>query len=698
MTATQDNLTFSVSTPLGKDALILRSLSGHEEMFGLYSFHLEMEASSSSLDASSVIGKAAGVTLQTPSGTSRYFHGRVARFIQGPTDGRVTLYWAELVPWTWMLTLSSDCRIFQNKSVPDIISAVCSDLGFTDLKKSLKKSYTPREYCVQYRETAYDFICRLMAEEGIFFFFEHESSKHTMVLADDASAHSAAAGLDSALYQTPFLGQTRQRGDVISSLQVEHAVTTGKVAYDDYNFETPSTQLFAKVDGSGSTMRRYDYPGLYAKKTDGESYAALRMEAYELPALRITGESTIPALVPGATMTVSGHPRDDVNAEWVLLSVRHQISQRGCENSFQAFPKDTPFRPWPHVPRPLIAGTQTATVVGKSGEEIWTDSYGRIKVQFHWDQEGTSDENSSCWVRVAQGWAGKSWGAWFLPRIGQEVVVSFLEGNPDRPLVTGSVYNAEQTVPYTLPGEQTKSTIKSDSSKGSAGYNELRFEDKKDSEEVYLQAQKDMNVLVKNQRETTIDKANDLLTLNEGSRTTTIKKGDETLKIETGSRTKEIKTDETVTIEGKSTETITGDESHTNKADFTHKVSGNYTLTIDGDLVIKAKSITIQSTGSTISTKSATATNIEAGTAMELKSGTTFTAKGGTDATLEAAMNLNTKGGVNATHKAGVGLTLDGGVNLDGKAGAQLTMKGSAMGTFDGGGMAMIKGGLIKMG
>lgn len=698
MTATQDNLNLSVSTPLGKDTLILKSLSGREELFGLYHFHLEMEAASASLDASAIVGKAAGVTLKTPSGTSRYFHGRVARFIQGPTDGRITTYWAELVPWVWMLTLTSDCRIFQNKSVPDIITAVCSDLGFTDLKKSLKKSYTAREYCVQYRETAYDFIRRLMAEEGIFFYFEHAASVHTLVLADDASAHTAAAGLDSALYQTPFDGQSRRRADVITALQVEHAVTTGKVAYDDYNFETPSTQLFAKVDGTGSTMRRYDYPGLYSKKSDGDSYAALRMQAYELPATLMTGEATIPALVAGAFMTISGHPRDDVNADWVILSVSHQASQRDYQNTFTAFPKATPFRPWPHLPRPVIPGTQTATVVGKSGEEIWTDSYGRIKVQFHWDQEGKNDENSSCWVRVAQGWAGKTWGAWFLPRIGQEVVISFLEGDPDRPLVTGSVYNAEQTLPYALPGEQTKSTIKSDSSKGGGGYNELRFEDKKDSEEVYLQAQKDMNVLVKNQRATTIDKADDLLTLNEGSRTTTIKKGDETLKIETGSRTKEIKTDETVKIEGKSTETITGDESHTNKANFTQKVSGNYTLTVDGDLVIKAKSIVLQSTGTTISIKSSTGTTLQAGTTVEQKSGTTFTVKGGTDTTIEGAMNLNTKAGMNATHKAGVGLTLDAGVNLEGKGGVAITMKGSATGTFDGGGMGMFKGALVKLG
>jgi type VI secretion system secreted protein VgrG len=681
MSLSQDNLALSVSTPLGKDALVLQSLSGHEDIFGLFSSHLEMTGSSSSLSAASIVGENAAVTLETASGTTRYFHGKVARFIQGPTDEWGTTYWADLVPWTWFLTLSSDCKIFQNMSVPDIITQVCSDLGFTDLKKSLKQSYDEREYCVQYRETAYQFICRLMAEEGIFFFFEFAESSHTMVLADDASAHAAISGLDSAEYSTPFGAESRWRGDVLTSLQLETAVTTGKVAYDDYNFETPSTQLLVKVTGSGSTMQRYDYPGRFMTKDNGESYASLRMQGYELPGTTINGDSTIPLLTAGGVMSVINHPRSDVNADWVLLSVTHQISQQGYHNSYTAFPKDTPFRPWPDVQKPLIAGTQTATVVGKSGEEIWTDKYGRIKVLFHWDQVGAADENASCWVRVAQGWAGKSWGAWFLPRIGQEVVISFLEGDPDRPLVTGSVYNAEQTVPYGLPSEQTKSTLKSNSSKGGGGFNELRFEDKKDSEEVYLQAQKDMNVLINNQRETTVDKADDILTLNEGNRTTTIKKGDDSLTLETGSRTKSIKKDETVTIEGKSTETITGAEAHTNKDDFTHKVTGDYTLTIDGALTIKAKSIVIESTGTTVAIKSSTETSIKAGT----------------NASLEGGQNLDTKAGMNATHKASMGMTLDGGLQLEGK-GTQISMTGSAMGTFDGGGIGNFKGGITNLG
>jgi type VI secretion system secreted protein VgrG len=683
MSLSQDNLNLSVSTPLGKDALVLQSLTGHEEVFGLFSFHLEMTGSSSSLSAASIVGKDAAVTLKTASGTTRYFHGKVARFVQGPTDEWGTTYWAELVPWAWFLTLASDCRIFQNKSVPDIITEVCSDLGFTDIKKSLKQSYTARDYCVQYRETAYAFICRLMAEEGIFFFFEYTDSSHTMVLGDDASAHSAISGLDSAEYSTPFGAESRWRGDVITSLSLTTSATTGKVAYDDYNFETPSTQLLVKVTGKGSTMQRYDYPGRFMTKDNGESYASLRMQAYELPGTSIAGESTIPLLTAGGVMTVTSHPRDDVNADWVLLAVEHQITQQGYRNSYQAFPKDTPYRPWPDIHKPLIAGTQTATVVGKSGEEIWTDKYGRIKVLFHWDQLGSADENASCWVRVAQGWAGKSWGAWVLPRIGQEVVVSFLEGDPDRPLVTGCVYNAEQTVPYGLPDEQTKTTLKSNSSKGGGGYNEFRFEDKKDSEEVYLQAQKDMNVLIKNQRETTVDKADDILTLNEGNQTTTVSKGNKTTTVSKGNRSTTVSEgNDTLEItQGTRSKTIGGNETYTNKGDFTQTVSGNYSLTIDGDLTITAKSITIESSSGAISITSATTTSVSAGTS----------------ASIDASTSLTTSAGTSATHSASTGMTLDGGLQLEG-TGTTISMTGSATGTFDGGGVGNFKGAITNLG
>lgn len=693
---TQDQLVATVTTPFGKDKLFLRSLAGDEGLSDLYAFHLEMDATSADLAPATVVGKGVGITIALPGGTKRHIHGLAVRFLQGATDARgLTRYWAEVRPWTWMLTLSTDCRIFQDTSVVEIIKTVCSDQGYTDIDTSgLKKTYAKREYCVQYRETAYAFIVRLMAEEGIFFFFRHEAARHILMLADDADAHGKVEGIAKALYAPAE--SPAQRLDGLLDCTLEHAVTTGKVALDDWNFETPDTTLFSKADGTASKMRRYDYPGRFLKKDEGEAYAKLRLAAYEVPGVVLRGTSAIAAFVAGAKVMVDGHPRKDVNADWVLRRVRHEISEDRYLNQFDAFPLTQAFRPWPEVPKPLIAGTQTAIVVGKSGEEIWTDAYGRIKVQFHWDQLGKNDENSSCWVRVSQGWAGKGWGSLFLPRIGQEVVVSFEEGDPDRPLVTGAVYNADQMVPYTLPDDQTKSTIKTNSSKGGEGFNELRFEDKKGSEEVYFQAEKDMNGLVKNQRAVTIDKADDQLTLNEGNRAVTIKKGDDALKIETGSRTTDIKKDETLTVDGKRTLTVTGKETHTGKDDFEHKVSGDYTLTVDGNLIIKAKSVTIQSTSDGVTVKAAQAFDATAGSTGTIKATGDLSLKGN-NATLEAAMNLTAKGGMNSTVKGALGLTLDGGLQLNGK-GTAVSIKADAMATVEGSAMGSFKGAITRIG
>ena len=310
-------------------------------------------------------------------------------------------------------------------------------------------------------------------------------------------------------------------------------------------------------------------------------------------------------------------------------------------------------------------------MVGKSGEEIWTDKYGRIKVKFHWDLAAGKDENSSCWIRVSQRWAGKNWGMMFIPRIGQEVVVSFLEGDPDRPLVTGSVYNATQTVPYTLPSDQTKSTMKSNSSKGGAGFNELRFEDKKDSEEVFLHAQKDYNITVLNNQTSTVKK-NRKTTVEEENDDLIVSKGNRTIKVETGNETHEVK--------GTRSVKVTGDETHTDEANFDQTVKGNFTLKVTGN-------ITIEATGS-VKIKSGTAFDTEAGTAMTQKSGTDFKNEAGTNMTNKASMNM--------TNEAGMNMSNEGKIQLSNK-GAMIESKASGMQTVDGGGMLALKGGLIKL-
>ena len=621
----QDNLKLKISTPLGPNKLLLHSFRGDERISSLFQFTLEMVSEDNAIDFQAIVGKAVTVTLSLSSGEHN-INGIVGRFVQEETNLRLTRYYAEIYPWLWLLTKTSDCRIFQNKSVPDIIEAVFSDFGFSDFRNDLKATYDAREYCVQYNETAFNFVSRLMEEEGIFYFFEHSADKHTLVLGDDADAHQTCPGLTEAVrFKQSLMDHTQDQA--ITRCLVEEQVVSGAYAHDDFNFETPATDLKVESQSDSPTYRVYEYPGNFLKTDAGEKRANLRLDAIEQRQKTIRGDGFVRAFVAGHKFELKDHYRADVNKTYVLESVSHAATQENYTNSFTAFAVDIPFRPQRSTPKPTISGTQTAIVVGKSGEEIWTDKYGRVKVQFHWDQLGKSDENSSCWIRVDYGWAGKQWGGIFLPRIGQEVIVSYLEGDPDRPLITGAVYNSEQVVPYTLPDEQTKSTIKSNSSKGGGGFNEFRFEDKKDSEEVYLHAQKDHNIVVENDRtkkvlnnETNTIKQDRSTTIQEGNDTYVVSKGNRTFKVDTGN--------ETYSVKGTRDLTVTGNETHTNKANFTQTVSGNYELKVTGNL-------TIDVTGSV---------TIKAGMSLTNEAQAALTNKGQASATVESGGITTIKG------------------------------------------------------
>ncbi|HXZ03005.1 MAG TPA: type VI secretion system tip protein TssI/VgrG [Stellaceae bacterium] len=657
---TQTGYVFTVATPLGADMLLLQSFEGEEQISGLFEFRLDMESEHDDLDFTQVVGQGVTVTGIDKDGNKRYFNGIVARMAQSGLG-----YHFDVRPKLWELTLASDNRIFQNKSVPDIVKQVLHEQGVTDVKDSLTGTYGPRDYCVQYRETCFDFISRLMEEEGIFYFFQHDDGKHTMVLADDASAFQPCANLASVAFK-PDSARAWEEQDLVTALSLEANVVTGKYQAEDFNFEMPTTQLLSTTTGSGSTMQIYEYPGLYQTKDDGDAYGKKRLDGLEAPARLVSGESTCRSFSAGCAFTLTGHPRSDANDTYVLSRIAHSGGRRRYRNSFLAFPSSASFRPPRLTPKPRIYGTQTAIVTGKAGEEIWTDKYGRIKVQFHWDQLGRNDENSSCWIRVAQSWAGKNWGAIYLPRIGQEVVVSFLEGDPDRPLITGSVYNGQQPVPYTLPDEQTKSTLKSNSSKGGNGFNEIRLEDKAGSEELYVHAQKDMKIdvlndqttTIANNRTVTIQQKDDSLTVSQGNRAVTVSQGNETLTVSQGNRAIAVSQGkETHSVQSTREVTVTGNETHTNNADFTQNVSGNYTLKVTGTLTIQATGdLTLKTDG-----------------ALTVQSGTSMTVKSGTD----------------LTGSAGTGLSLSGGTTME--------IKGSASGTVDGGGMLTVKGGVVQI-
>ncbi len=451
--------------------------------------------------------------MELPDGGQRYFHGIAARCSQSSGTGQFAGYRVTLRPWLWLLSRTSDCRIFQNKTVPDIVKQVFRDLGFSDFEDALTRSYREWEYCVQYRETSFEFVSRLMEQEGIYYYFRHEQSRHVLVLSDAYGAHTTAPGYGSVPYY-PLEDQMRER-DHVYDWHLAREVQPGSLALNDYDFQRPSARLEVRSSISRSHSNAehplYDYPGEYVQTGDGEQYARNRIEAIQTQYERVQLRTNARGLGAGHLFKMTGYPRADQNREYLIIGARYAVSQEAYESgstggtlqfnsSLECIEARQPFRPMPTTIKPIVQGPQTAMVVGPKGEEIWTDQYGRVKVHFYWDRHDQSNENSSCWIRVSQSWAGKNWGHIQIPRIGQEVIVSFLEGDPDRPIITGRVYNAEQTVPYDLPANATQSGIKSRSSKGGtpANFNEIRMEDKKGAEQLYIHAERNQDIVVEN--------------------------------------------------------------------------------------------------------------------------------------------------------------------------------------------------------
>jgi type VI secretion system secreted protein VgrG len=554
-TYTQENRLLSVNTPLGKDVLLLTGFSGREAMSRLFSYQLEMFSEDEGILPKDLVGKPVAWAVQKAPGGPRYFHGIVSRFVAGHRILRkLRTYRAQVVPWLWFLTRTANCRIFQNKTAPEIIQAVFKGLGFSDLALWLREKYPKREYCVQYQETAFRFVSRLLEQEGIFYYFRHDKDKHTLVLVDRNSACP-----DCPEASVPYTAGTLTANHVLT-WERRFEFRSGSWAQTDYNFETPSTNLLSasKTGLPVKDMEKYEvfnYPGRYQVKADGDAQTRVRMEEEEAGYEVAAGTSKCPTFMVGGKFTLATH---EIEAEagkgYLLTSVQHTATdpsyfgtgrEPAYDNQFTCIPAAVPFRTERLTRRPVVRGPQTAVVVGPSGEEIYTDKYGRVKVQFFWDREGKKDENSSCWVRVAEAWAGKNWGAVFNPRVGQEVVVEFLEGDPDRPLITGRVYNADQTPPYPLPANQTQSGVKSRSSKkgGADNFNELRFEDKKDSEDIYFHAEKDFHRVVEHDDDLKV--GHDQTTEVKNNRTETVKEGDEKVTVEKGQRTVVVQKDDT---------------------------------------------------------------------------------------------------------------------------------------------------------
>jgi type VI secretion system secreted protein VgrG len=714
-TYVQADRPMTVITPLGKDALLLVGFSGQEAISQLFAFHLDLLAENKTEVAfDKLLGQAVTVNLALPQGKRRAFSGIASRLSQGERDDIFTSYRLEMVPPCWVLTRRFQSRIFQQLTVPEILKKVLAGL---DVAYEIQGTFYPRDYCVQYRESDWAFVSRLMEEEGIYYFFKHEGGACKLVLANTPASHPDLPGGGKLLYEK-VLGGGRPE-DRITEWEKVQELRSGKVTLWDHCFELPhkhleadkQTQEMAPVGkvthklkvGGNENLEIYDYPGTYAQRFDGvdkgggpkpadlqkifednKRTVALRMQEEALQGLVVQGAGNCRQLVSGYKFNLERHWSAD--GPYVLVSVRHSAKASGTyrsggdepfhySNRFTCIPLALPFRPRRVTPRPTVGGTQTAVVVGPPGEEIFTDKYGRVKVQFHWDREGKNDADSSCWIRVATIWAGKGWGIVNVPRIGHEVIVDFLEGDPDNPIIIGSVFNADHTPSDELPKTKMVSGLKSNSTPGGGGYNGLIFNDTKKKEMVTFHAQKDL---------TTVIEHDESHTLNTGNRT---------IKILTGTHTESIKGDTGITIvSGKYSHTVAAntashfvkgavDTTYMDKFDF--GVQGPVAETfMDTQATTVKNAISIDSTAADVTIHGATQIKLFSG-----KSSITLFSSGNIEI---AGENINIAGKV--TTKIGTGSqTFSSDTSAAAVSGSNVSVGGDGTGKVD------VKGGVIKL-
>ncbi|PWJ16550.1 type VI secretion system Vgr family protein [Jannaschia seohaensis] len=571
------------------------SLTGEDALSQPFEYTVRAISSDPDITAKTLLGEVVTVIisanpLEQEIGV-RFYSGIVDRFrFMGPDSPDRYLYELTLRPRLWLLSKSTDNRIFQEKSVEDIVSEVLDQHG-VNVRWQHQASLPTRDYCVQYGETDLAFVQRLLQHEGLFYHFEFDDGDHTMVISDVVADLKPALGNETIRFREHDSGSQDGTGGITAFARVD-SIVTGRHSLTDYDFEKPSADLAAQMDDgrdhSEADKERYSYPGKYIEYGRGETLAELRLQENQAMGYEINAISTLPAPHSGHLFTLDEHPRASENIEYLIVRVRTKIwdgsystrfgggigarsDEIGVEADWQLVPADVPWRLPDPAPRPIMKGPQTAVVVGPGGEEIYTDKYSRVKVQFHWDRLGGKDENSSCWVRVSSAWAGSGWGFIQIPRIGQEVIVDFLEGDPDQPIITGRVYNAEQMPPYALPANATQSGWKSNSSKGGGGWNELRFEDLKGSEQVYFQAEKDHVELVKNDETRTIghDWVEDV--------------GNDATQTIGNDRTETVHNDKKVEVIGHRTVNIRKTDTETVDQDRSLTVHGNETIEVDGD-------------------------------------------------------------------------------------------------------------------
>lgn len=670
-----------LTTPLGADALVLVGFEGHEGISQLFHYHLDLVSEESTVAFDRLLGQKVSIEWELREGVKRYFHGIVSRFSQAERSFTLTRYSMEVVPQLWLLTRKVRSRIFQHVSVPDILTKVFDGL---DVVNQISGSFEPRDYCAQYRESDFAFASRLMEEEGIYYYFQHTQSGHSLVLGNTPQSHPDVSDGDI-IYEEAIGGEREE--DRVWRWEKTQDLRSGKYTLWDHCFELPGKHLEAEkpvkedvtlgrtshklTAGGNSALEIYDYPGGYAQRFDGIDKSGgecssevqkiftdngrtvgIRMQAETAEALVIAGAGNCQQLAAGYKFGLDRHFSDA--GKYVLTSVDHQCRQplasdggQGSEfeyeNRFTAIPFGIPYRPQRITPVPVVQGTQTAVVVGPPGEEIFTDKYGRVKVQFHWDRDGMNDANSSCWVRVGSMWAGKRWGMIHIPRIGQEVIVDFLEGHPDQPIIVGSVYNSEQMPPYKLPDYKTKSGIRSNSTAngGRNNCNEIRFEDKIGSEQFFMKAEKDMDVWVQNDCKERIGQDRHVIV--ERDLKHQVKRHCEMMVTE--NYKEKIGGDAHLTVTGAQKIAIGGDQNLHVKGGLNEKCDSNLSVTAGGKHQSKAGTVFAIEGGQEVHIKGGMNVVIEAGLQLTIKAGSNFVSIGPAGVAIQGTLvNINSGG------------------------------------------------------
>ena len=694
---TQDNRQCAIETPLGKDALMLEHFSGWEGFNEAYQYTAITLSEDSAIEGSQIVGKRVTIKYLSEDGYTRYFNGFVNRFqYLGQRDEPVNLaaYELSIVPWLWFLKNNSDCEIFQEKKAPDIIEKIFKDLGYTDYKLSLSETYAEREYCVQYNESDYDFVNRLMEEEGMFYYFQHTEDKHELVIGDAASAYFE---LEDFEVQYAVVGQTHKHH--LTGWRHSYEFRPGKFAQKDFNFEKPTDKLLTNETSSAqyesnSKFEVYEYPGLYVQEGDGQRLARVRREQLDAEHDVAEGDGFYPSFSPGGKFSISKHQRQGEEGKSFVLSAVHTelnadydfdaSSKPDFRNSFRAIPADKVFRPRRKTPVPMIDGPQTAIVV-TDGQEIVVDKHARVKVQFHWDRYGQKNVKSSCWIRVSQHHAGAGWGMIDIPRKDEEVIVSFLDGKPDRPIITGRVYNGDNQPPFSLDGagNNTKNkTRRGNTTKSyeAQGFNEMTMDDTAGEEEIRIHAQYDMNTEV--QHDQTVTVHNDRTKQIDNNESNTIGNDRETL-VE-NNHTETVNNDQSITVNNNQTTDVIQNQTNTIGGAQSTTVGGAYSLSIGSGMTVDVGAQKEENIGSQSSAVIASNDSTQVGGNQELVVGgnLTQTSGGNLDQTVggsasqTAAQQITLTAGMAITLQANTSLTLQCGASMIQLSPASVTITG----------------------